>query len=127
MRILDSKASGFEEEVLGFKQRAGEVDKKTVKVVEKILGRIRAEGDPALFELTRKFDRVTLDRTNVEIARKEIERSEERVDPQALASLRASAARILAFHEKQKDQTWTFTDQDGVTLGQIVRPLQRVG
>ena len=66
MRILDSKASGFEEEVLGFKQRAGEVDKKTVKVVEKILGRIRAEGDPALFELTRKFDRVTLDRTNVE-------------------------------------------------------------
>ncbi len=127
MKILDSKASGFEEEILRFKQRTGEVDEKTVKVVEEILGRIRKEGDSALFELTRKFDRASLDRTTVEITREEIERSEDRVDPEALSSLRASAARILAFHEKQKEQTWTVTDQDGVTLGQMIRPLQRVG
>lgn len=127
MKILDSTTCGFEKDILRFKQRTGEVDEKTVKSVEEIIGRVRLEGDPALFELTLKFDRISMDQTSVEVSREEIERSADRVDPEALASLRASAARIQAFHEKQKEQTWTFTDQQGVTLGQIVRPLQRVG
>ena len=63
----------------------------------------------------------------MEVTAEEIESAEARCDPEALASLRASAERIRIFHEKQKEESWTFTDQAGVRLGQIVRPLKKVG
>lgn len=127
MKFLESEQAGFEAALARFQQRSGAVPDETVRVVEEILVRIRDEGDPALFELTRTFDRVALARDTVEVTADEVHGAESRVDPRDLASLQASAARIRAFHERQKQETWTVTDKDGVTLGQIVRPLERVG
>ncbi len=127
MKFFESTAPDFGKELIRFQQRSGEIPEETVKSVEEIIGRIREQGDTALFELTQKFDRVSLNPTTIEVPREDIERSKSRVESVALASLRASAARIKAFHEKQKEETWTITDREGVTLGQIVRPLNRVG
>ncbi len=127
MKFLESTSPGFEKELVHFQQRSGEVPEETVKTVENIIGRVRKEGDNALFELTQKYDQISLNTKTIEVPLTEIERSESKVEPQALASLRASATKIKAFHEKQIEKTWTMTDSEGVTLGQIVRPLSRVG
>ncbi len=127
MKKLDSTSAGFHEELHRFRRRGGEIPPQVLEDVQKIIGRVSEEGDAALFEFTRKFDGFPLDRTNLEISRGEIEESAQGADPQAIAWLEHAAKRIRIFHEKQQESTWTYTDDDGVELGQIVRPLKRVG
>jgi histidinol dehydrogenase len=127
MHIFESSEPGFEATLKRFQNRSSDVPQKIVKDVGAILARVREEGDRALFELTRKFDRLTLDASTVEMNPEEIDRAEAAADPKALAALRTAAERIRSFHERQREESWTVTDDDGVILGQIVRPLKRVG
>ncbi len=127
MHIFESSEPGFEATLKRFQNRSSDVPQKIVKDVGAILARVREEGDRAVFELTRKFDRLTLDASTVEMNPEEIDRAEAAADPKALAALRTAAERIRSFHERQREESWTVTDDDGVILGQIVRPLKRVG
>ncbi len=127
MHIFESSEPGFEATLKRFQNRSSDVPQKIVKDVGAILARVREEGDRAVFELTRKFDRLTLDASTVEMNPEEIDRAEASADPKALAALRTAAERIRSFHERQREESWTVTDDDGVILGQIVRPLKRVG
>ncbi len=127
MHFFESSEPGFEATLKRFQDRGGDVPQRIVKDVGNILARVRKEGDRALFELTRKFDRLTLDASTVEMTSKQIDRAEAAADPKALAALRTAADRIRAFHERQREESWSVTDDDGVILGQIVRPLDRVG
>jgi len=127
MRILESTAPNFESELRRYRQRSGEVPAETIAAVETILSRVRHEGDRALFELTRQFDGVTLDENSVELRGKEIDDFQAQTDRDALESLQFAADRIRTFHEKQREKSWTMEDGGGGTLGQIVRPLRRVG
>jgi histidinol dehydrogenase len=127
MKILDSTSPGFLETLAGFQKRSGRIPEEIMKTVQEILDRIQTEGDQALFALTRQFDRLTIDRNTAEVGPDEVKSSETRIDPDAMASLEASAERIRLFHEKQKEESWNVTDKKGITVGQIVRPLKRVG
>ncbi len=127
MHLFESSEPGFEATLKRFQDRSGDIPKKVVKDVGAILARVREKGDRALFELTRKFDRLTLDASTVEMTPKQIDQAEAAADPKALAALQTAADRIRAFHERQREESWTVTDDDGVILGQIVRPLNRVG
>ncbi len=127
MHLFESSEPGFEATLKRFQDRSGDVPQKIVKDVGAILARVRKEGDRALFELTRKFDRLTLDASSVEMTARQIDRAEAAADPKALTALRTAADRIRAFHERQREESWSITDDDGVILGQIVRPLDRVG
>jgi histidinol dehydrogenase len=91
------------------------------KAVRKILADVRKRGDAAVRAYTKKFDG---------FVPREYEVSEKVVDqiPAVQAeALRAAHDRIRAFHEKQLQQSWDFTDVDGTRLGQQVSPLERVG
>ena len=83
-----------------------------------LLERIRAEGDRALVELTRRFDRLAV-RSAAELAidRASLERARAALEPELRAALELAAERIRAFHERQRpaDQSWT--DELGVRLG----------
>jgi len=127
MKILETTAPGFNKELADFQKRSGRIPEEINQTVQEILGRIRTEGDQALFALTRQFDGITIDQHSAEVDPEDVKGSEARIDPDALSSLKASASRIRAFHEKQKETTWNVTDSNGSTVGQIVRPLKRVG
>jgi histidinol dehydrogenase len=127
MRILDSTSPEFERELRRFQHRGGEVPEQIIADVQKIISRVREEKDAALLDLTRQFDHFPLDSTNVEIGEEEVDRAWKGADTSALASLRNAAERIRTFHEKQKEKSWSYVDDDGIELGQIVRPLKRVG
>ena len=94
------------------------------KTVRKIILDVQKNGDRAVRKYTRKFDAVDL--KNLAVGKREIEVSAKKVDKKFLASLKKAAARIRKFHERQKETSWQFTE-DGITLGQIIRPLNRVG
>ena len=94
--------------------------------VKEIVARVRDEGDKALFEYTKRFDRAEINAENVLVTREEIEAAYAAASPEWLEAMREAAKRITAFHEKQKQNTW-IDFQPGIALGQKITPLSRVG
>jgi histidinol dehydrogenase len=91
------------------------------KAVRKILADVRKRGDAAVRAYTKKFDGVVPRQYAVS------EKFLDAIPPGQAAALRAAHDRIRAFHEKQLQPSWDFTDADGTRLGQQVSPLERVG
>ncbi len=127
MNVLKTHEGSFAAELERIKNRRHSVPASVEDVVSVILDDVKARGDDALFEYTEKFDGVLLDVRTVEVSPDEIEAAFRKVNADDLDILRFSAARIEAFHRKQVEQSWSYSDDDGVKLGQVVRPLERVG
>lgn len=99
-------------------------DLSAPQVVSRIIADVRADGDAALRHYTREIDGVALD--DLEVSQDEIHRALATVPSDVTESLRFAAARIRRFHEQQHIDSWMDVQPQGV-LGQIVRPLERVG
>ncbi|WP_312117682.1 histidinol dehydrogenase [Brevibacillus reuszeri] len=95
------------------------------EAVQAILLAVRKRGDEALREYTERFDRVRLQQFRVSEA--EFAEASEQVTPEVKAALVEAAANIRDFHERQVRQSWFTTKESGTLLGQIIRPLKRVG
>lgn len=95
--------------------------------VNEIIGNIRRTGDEALLEYTRRFDRAELDAEGLRVRPEEFEQAYDRVDGGLIEVIRRAKAKIEAFHEKQKENSWFSAEEDGVILGQLYRPLGAVG
>jgi len=98
--------------------------KDVMRVVEKVISDVRRHGDRAVRRYTKRFDGIDL--KDLSIPKEEIDASARQIDGEFADILRESARRIRVFHEFQKEQSWYFSD-NGMTLGQIIRPIQRVG
>ncbi|HKA32086.1 MAG TPA: histidinol dehydrogenase [Candidatus Binatia bacterium] len=95
--------------------------------VAAIVRAVREKGDRALFDFTRRFDGVKLDRRSVEVSKKEIAGALKEVPARNLRTLRLAAKRIRAFHRRQLEKSWGYRDPLGIYLGQRIAPLARVG
>ena len=95
------------------------------EVVARILADVKADADEALIRYTRLLDGAELDALRVDGAR--IALGWERTDPNVRRALEVAAQRIEAFHQRQHRNSWMQWDEQGGALGQIVRPLERVG
>lgn len=94
------------------------------QAVRRIVADVRARGDAALREWTERIDGVTLD--SLAAAPDEFEAAITATPPEVLDALRFAAARIEAFHRRQPVTSWIEAAPEG-WLGQIVRPIDRVG
>ncbi|TLS49352.1 histidinol dehydrogenase [Paenibacillus antri] len=92
-----------------------------------IVERVRSEGDRAVLALTAEHDGVTLTADRLRVTAEEIAGAYGAVDEAFLEAIRAAAVNIRAYHEKQKKQSWIDAQPNGTTLGQLIRPLARVG
>ncbi|WP_368503319.1 histidinol dehydrogenase [Alkalihalophilus sp. As8PL] len=95
------------------------------EAVETIIQDVREKGDAALLSYTEKFDGATLDGLLVEKA--EVNAAYEQIDPGVLNAIRAAIINIHDFHQRQVQQSWMTTKEDGTILGQKVTPLDSVG
>ena len=125
--ILDASAADFEPRFRALlaakRESAADVD----AAVAVIIADVRARGDAALIEHTRRFDRVDLSKTGFRVAEKEIEAAVAACDRKALAALELAHERVLAYHRRQlPDDVW-FVDSLGVELGWRWRPIDAVG
>lgn len=101
-------------------------DETVARQVKAIVADVRSRGDAALFDYTRRFDKAELTPETLRVSRWEIDAAYAQADERWLAAMKEAARRITAFHEKQKQKTW-MDFQKGEALGQLVRPLERVG
>jgi histidinol dehydrogenase len=93
--------------------------------VAQIVADVRRGGDRALRDYSRRIDGVSLDRITVEEGA--IEAAYRAVPPDLREALHLAAERIRAFHLREPHQSWLEWDEEGGALGQMIRPLRRVG
>lgn len=105
--------------------RGGEMDQKAAVTVQKILDDVKARGDEAVREYTERFDGAAPERFLVPQAA--IEQAYQNAPRAFIEALERAAVNIRDFHERQKQQSWLETRENGVLMGQRIRGLHRVG
>lgn len=95
--------------------------------VKQIVQDIKHTGDKALLQYTKQFDGADLTADLLRVTDEELQAAYQEVEPSFVQAITAAAQNIRQFHEKQKRNSWMDLQPDGSLLGQIIRPLKRVG
>ena len=126
--LLDTRHEGFEARLATLLAWNPEQDEGIERTVAAILRDVRARGDAAVLEYTRRFDRLDLaDAARLELPRAELEAAAAGLPAAQRDALEAAARRVRDYHRHQLAQSWSYTEPDGTRLGQKVTPLDRVG
>jgi histidinol dehydrogenase len=125
---LDASSPDFRarlSELLAFNDAT---DSAVQNAVSEILAGVRARGDAAVLEYTARFDRLEApDMAALELSQADLQAALGKLPLRLEQALRAAAERVRVYHEKQRQESWTYTEPDGTVLGQQVTALDRVG
>ncbi len=120
--------SSFKEKYLVKVKKRGELQFEEIKAdVQKILADVRQNGDQAIIEYEKKFDKVEITKDQIKVPPNEIEEAYSQVNSVLLDSIKQIIKNISAFHEAQKRDLWYVETRTGVSVGQMMRPIQSVG
>ncbi|CAE6941739.1 MULTISPECIES: histidinol dehydrogenase [Pseudomonas] len=96
--------------------------------VLEIIAAVRSRGDAALVEYTQRFDGLEVaSMADLILPRARLEQALQRITAEQRTALETAAERVRSYHEKQKQDSWRYTEADGTVLGQQVTPLDRAG
>ena len=129
MRILKTfgdTAAAAREAIEALERRGAVNTAKVDAVVREVLANVRERGDAALREFAQKFDGWSADAALL-VSREEMLAAWEATSEELKAAMRLAQANIRTFAEKQLPRGWSFRPQEGMEVGQIVRPLSSVG
>jgi len=104
-----------------------ETDGACREAVAAILDRVRREGDAAVLDYCRRFDCPVMTPESLKVTPEEFARAEQEADEDFRGSLRFAAERIRRFHEREMEDSWLLTRDDGVVTGRLVRPVDSAG
>lgn len=125
--VVKTTDRGFKKAFERILARRGEIEQHVEQAVAEIIREVRRKGDRAVLRYTQDFDGVKLRPSTIEVSARELEEARASVPRPALRALRLAARRIKHFHEKQREKSWSYRDSAGLTLGQQITPLGRVG
>ena len=126
MKIVRADAPAFEREFARIEKRGAQIGGAVAQGVEKIIADIARGGDRPLFSYTKRFDGLSLSKRNLVIAKADLKKAYDKIDPKLRKALRTAAARIRAYHERQRRESWQFRDASGAKLGLRYTPLDAV-
>jgi histidinol dehydrogenase len=101
-------------------------DEKTARAAARIVSDVRKNGDVALLKYAEKFDGCAPRSKKFRVTKNEIDAAEKKIDPSLRAALIAAKKNILAYHKNAIEKSWSIKE-DGVSVGQKIAPLHRVG
>ena len=131
IRRLSTNEPGFSENLERLLAYDADVDAEVETSVAAVLADVRARGDAAVLEYTRRWDGVdAASLAELEVAPAQARAAFDGLPFAQRAALESAAARIRAFHERQLEvagKSWSYRDADGSLLGQKVTPIDRVG
>ncbi len=103
-------------------------DTQVVKIVEEIVHKVKLHGDDAVVDYTCRFDRVAVDSMEaLTVTQADISAACSRVNTEQYQALEAAAKRVRDYHEHQRQESWSYVEDDGTVLGQKITPLDKVG
>jgi histidinol dehydrogenase len=123
IRDLESLTSNEKETII----RRYDLDlEKILPSVQSIVEDVKRRKDEAIIDYTSKFDRVNLSKEKLRVSEEEVNSAYKKVSENLLEAIKKSISNIRKFHEKQIHE-FSCKTQSGVTVSQIIRPLERVG
>ncbi|MBA3031825.1 MAG: histidinol dehydrogenase [Gammaproteobacteria bacterium] len=103
-------------------------DEAIERTVAEVLANVRRLGDAAVLEYTQRFDQLTVKTmAELELPLAELAAAHADLPNEQREALQQAAERIRIYHERQKLESWEYTEADGTRLGQKVTALDRVG
>lgn len=118
----------FKSEILTRVKKRGELQFDEIKSdVQAILDDVKRNGDQAVITYEEKFDNVKLSVNQLRVTPEEIEEAYAKIDSQILTAIKQIIKNISAFHTAQKRDLWYIETVKGVSVGQMMRPIDRVG
>lgn len=122
-----TKANGKTEYAIveNLKKRSGETDPKIVEIVTSILNGVKEGGDAAVREYTSRFDGSVPKKTVIE--KEELQQYLDVVEEDFINAITRAKDNIQRFHQRQAQQSWLTTEENGVIMGQRIKGLNRVG
>ncbi|MGE5252600.1 MAG: histidinol dehydrogenase, partial [Planctomycetaceae bacterium] len=127
MRLLVSGKRDFSRFLMGLFRRGESGFAQAEEPVRKILGEVKKKGDAALFRFTRQWDGWEPSSRSLRVTSREMQKALKGLSREERETLEFAAGRIERFHSLQFQRSWSFAEDDGTILGQIVRPVERVG
>ncbi|MGL6070289.1 histidinol dehydrogenase [Craterilacuibacter sp.] len=128
MQKLDSRMPSFDASLRALLAFETAQDPEVDARVAAICDDVKARGDAALIEYSKRFDRLEVaSMAELTLSRAELEAAFHRLPPIQREALTAAASRVTRYHEKQLAHSWSYEDEDGTLLGQQVSALERVG
>lgn len=125
---LDSRDPEFQTKLSKLLAFDAEQDDAIDAAAASILQHVRRQGDTALLDYTRQFDKVDANSVAaLEIPRREWESALANLPAAQREALEVAAQRVRAYHLHQRQESWSYTETDGTRLGQQITPLDRVG
>jgi histidinol dehydrogenase len=125
MQILKAKEGFGPELIAQLKKRSNKATAQIESSVSEIIAKVREQGDRAVAEYTRKFDGSIPEA--IELSKEQMKSLAAECGEEFLGALHRAAQNIREFHERQKQQSWFETRENGIMLGQRIRGLSRVG
>ena len=125
--ILDTKKAGFQKEfnkVLNSKRQQSSSNQSTVL---KIISDIKKNGDKSLIKYSQKFDKISLNKKNIQVSNKEILLIIAKLDPKIKKAINLAYTRVKNFHLKQVNNSFKYKDSFGNLLGYKYTPINKVG
>ena len=96
--------------------------------VKKIIDDVIENGDQSVLDYTQEFDALGAESiSELIISQERLKQSFDNLDEEQKKALSVAADRIRSYHQKQTQESWTYTEEDGTVLGQKIIPLERAG
>lgn len=126
LKVIDYKGN-LEAIAAKLDSRKESVNKEVNDAVLKIIDDINVRGNEALFEYCLKFDGYKINReTDLIVSEEEKEEALKLIDEDYMRILERTKKQIIEFHKNQVDKSWSLFKENGVIMGQMVRPIERV-
>ncbi|MBE6592306.1 MAG: histidinol dehydrogenase [Ruminococcaceae bacterium] len=120
IRILDLKNTPYDS-IFSREEEKTDVSQAVAEIIQNV----RQNGDRALFEYCKRFDKAELE--SLEVTNEELDEAEKEVGEEFMALLRRAAKNIRAFHQCQKRQSFFLNEQEGIVIGQKIIPIENAG
>ena len=125
---LDSNAADFWPQLDKLLAWESVSDDQVLGAVQDILKQVKSRGDDAVVEFTNRFDRTSAQSmADLEISQARLQQAFKALSAEDRQQLEFAAQRLRAYHEHQKQESWSYTEPDGTVLGQQVTAMDKVG
>ena len=123
--IVDTPES--DKVLAGLLNRFQAADSSCRNSVEEILQNVRTNKDAAVIEYCRKYDAPDITVDQLQVSMTEMQDAYGMVDQEFLGTLEMAIERIQTFHEREMEDSWLQTREDGTIVGRLVRPVDSAG
>jgi len=126
--ILNAADTGFRAQLDTLLDRSQQAQPEIESTVRGIVDDVRTRGDAAVLEYTKRFDQnEAIDVADLELDASRLKQAFESLPEARATALQQASDRIRRYHDRQKQESWSYTEDNGTMLGQKVTPLDRVG